>query len=200
MIPCGAKLPIIALVAGAVFGGAWWVAPLAYFLGLLAVIVSGIILKKTKMFQGDPSPFVMELPAYHVPSVGNVARSTWERSWSFIKRAGTVILLSSVVLWFLLHFAVIDGSLVMIEDEMIADSIAAKVGAVLGHLFAPLGFGGWQLSLIHIYIIAKKVVTYWESDYYWKNKCEKSKSETFIPVLDKLIKIKFQTYNKHDVE
>jgi ferrous iron transport protein B len=159
MIPCGAKLPIIALVAGAVFGGAWWVAPLAYFLGLLAVIVSGIILKKTKMFQGDPSPFVMELPAYHIPSVGNVARSTWERSWSFIKRAGTVILLSSVVLWFLLHFAVIDGSLVMIEDEMIADSIAAKVGAVLGHLFAPLGFGGWQASLATVTgLIAKEEV------------------------------------------
>ncbi len=159
MIPCGAKLPIIALVAGAVFGGAWWVAPLAYFLGLLAVIVSGIILKKTKMFYGDPSPFVMELPAYHVPSVGNVARSTWERSWSFIKRAGTVILLSSVVLWFLLHFAVIDGSLVMIEDEMIADSIAAKVGAVLGHLFAPLGFGGWQASLATVTgLIAKEEV------------------------------------------
>ncbi len=159
MIPCGAKLPIIALVAGAVFGGAWWVAPLAYFLGLLAVVVSGIILKKTKIFEGDPSPFVMELPDYHVPSVGNVARSTWERGWSFIKRAGTVILLSSVVLWFLLHFAVIDGSLVMIEDDMIADSIAAKVGAVLGHLFAPLGFGGWQASLATVTgLIAKEEV------------------------------------------
>ncbi len=159
MIPCGAKLPIIALVAGAVFGGAWWVAPLAYFLGFFAVIVSGIILKKTKMFRGDPSPFVMELPSYHIPAVGNVARSTWERSWSFIKRAGTIILLSSIVLWFLLHFAVIDGRLTMIEDEMIADSIAAKVGTVLGFIFAPLGFGGWQGSLATVTgLIAKEEV------------------------------------------
>lgn len=159
MIPCGAKLPIIALIAGAMFGGAWWVAPLAYFLGLFAVIVSGIILKKTTMFQGDPAPFVMELPDYHLPSVGNVARSMWERGWSFIKRAGTVILLSSIVLWFLLHFAVVDGSLVMIEDEMIADSIAAKVGTVLGHLFAPIGFGGWQASVATVTgLIAKEEV------------------------------------------
>ncbi len=159
MIPCGAKLPIIALVAGALFGGAWWVAPLAYFLGLFAVIVSGIILKKTKMFSGDPSPFVMELPAYHVPAIGNVARSTWERSWSFFKRAGTIILLSSIVLWFLLHFAVVDGKLIMIEDEMIADSIAAKVGSVLGFIFAPLGFGGWQASLATVTgLIAKEEV------------------------------------------
>lgn len=159
MIPCGAKLPIIALVAGAVFSGAWWVAPLTYILGICAVIVSGIILKKTKMFSGEPDPFVMELPAYHMPSFENVMRSTWERSWSFIKRAGTIILLSSIVLWFLLHFAVINGQLVMIEDEMIAQSIAAKIGGVIGVLFIPLGFGEWQSSLATVTgLIAKEEV------------------------------------------
>ncbi len=144
-IPCGAKMPIIALIAGALFGGAWWVAPSAYFIGVAAVIVSGIILKKTRMFSGDPAPFVMELPAYHVPAVSNVLRSTWERGWSFIRRAGTVILLSSIVLWFLQGFGMVHGSLQMVSDNN--NSLLAAVGRFIAPLFAPLGFGTWQASV-----------------------------------------------------
>lgn len=144
-IPCGAKMPIIALFAGALFGGSGLVATSAYFIGVAAVIVSGIILKKTRLFAGDPAPFVMELPAYHIPSVNNVLRSTWERGWSFIERAGTVILVSSVVLWFLQAFGVVDGVLSMVEDNN--NSLLAAVGAVIAPLFAPLGFGSWKAAV-----------------------------------------------------
>ncbi|MEG0853297.1 MAG: ferrous iron transport protein B [Angelakisella sp.] len=144
-IPCGAKMPIIALIAGALFGGAWWMAPVAYFIGVAAVIVSGIILKKTRMFAGNPAPFVMELPAYHTPTVSNVWRSTWERGWSFIKRAGTVILLSAVVLWFLQAFGMVDGVFQMVEDNN--SSLLAAIGRFIAPIFAPLGFGTWQASV-----------------------------------------------------
>ena len=141
-IPCGAKMPIIGLFAGALFGGSGWIATSAYFIGVAAVIVSGIILKKTKLFAGDPAPFVMELPAYHIPSAKNVFHSTWERGWSFIKRAGTVILASSVVLWFLQGFGFVDGVFGMVEDNNA--SLLASVGNVVAPVFAPLGFGTWQ--------------------------------------------------------
>ena len=141
-IPCGAKMPIIGLFAGALFGGSSWIATSAYFIGVAAVIVSGIILKKTKLFAGDPAPFVMELPAYHIPSAKNVLHSTWERGWSFIKRAGTVILASSVVLWFLQGFGFVDGVFGMVEDNNA--SLLASIGNVVAPIFAPLGFGTWQ--------------------------------------------------------
>lgn len=144
-IPCGAKMPIIALIAGALFGGAWWMAPAAYFIGVAAVITSGILLKKTKAFSGNPSPFVMELPAYHVPTASNVLRSTWERGWSFIKRAGTVILISAVILWFLQAFGSVDGVFRMVEDNN--NSLLATVGRFIAPVFAPLGFGTWQASV-----------------------------------------------------
>ena len=141
-IPCGAKMPIIGLFAGALFGGSSWVAVSAYFIGVAAVIVSGIILKKTKMFAGDPAPFVMELPAYHVPKPVNILRGTWERGWSFIKRAGTVILLSSVILWFLQGFGFVDGTFQMVEDNN--TSLLASIGNAIAFIFAPLGFGTWK--------------------------------------------------------
>ena len=141
-IPCGAKMPIIGLFAGALFGGSGWIATSAYFIGVAAVIVSGIILKKTKLFAGDPAPFVMELPAYHIPSAKNVLHATWERGWSFIKRAGTVILASSVVLWFLQGFGFVDGVFGMVEDNN--TSLLASVGNVVAPIFAPLGFGTWK--------------------------------------------------------
>ena len=141
-IPCGAKMPIIGLFAGALFGGSGWIATSAYFIGVAAVIVSGIILKKTKLFAGDPAPFVMELPAYHIPSAKNVLHATWERGWSFIKRAGTVILASSVVLWFLQGFGFVDGVFGMVEDNN--TSLLASIGGVVAPVFAPLGFGTWQ--------------------------------------------------------
>ena len=144
-IPCGAKMPIIALFAGAIFGGAWWVAPVAYFIGVAAVIVSGILLKKTKAFAGDPAPFVMELPSYHTPSMKNVLRSTWDRGWSFIKRAGTVILISAVVLWFLQGFGVSNGVFGMVEDNN--SSLLAVVGNFIAPVFAPLGFGSWKAAV-----------------------------------------------------
>lgn len=144
-IPCGAKMPIIALFAGALFGGSGWVAVSAYFIGVAAVIVSGIMLKKTKLFAGDPAPFVMELPAYHVPSASNVLHATWERGWSFIKRAGTVILASSVILWFLQSFGVVDGVFGMVDDNN--TSLLASIGRVVAPIFAPLGFGGWQAAV-----------------------------------------------------
>lgn len=144
-IPCGAKMPIIALIAGALFGGAWWVAPVAYFIGVAAVIISGVMLKKMKMFAGNPAPFVMELPSYHAPTPKNILRSTWERGWSFIKRAGTVILLSSVVLWFLQAFGVVNGVFQMVEDNN--NSLLATVGHFIAPIFAPLGFGTWQAAV-----------------------------------------------------
>lgn len=158
-VPCGAKLPIIGLIAGALFGGAWWVAPSAYFVGIAAIICSGIILKKTKMFAGDPAPFVMELPAYHMPTVGNVLRSMWERGWSFIKKAGTIILLSTIVLWFLMSFGWVDGSFGMLDEEMLDSSILASLGGVLAPLFAPHGWGDWKMAVAAITgLIAKENV------------------------------------------
>ena len=146
-IPCGAKMPIIGLFAGAIFGGSTLVAVSAYFIGVAAIIVSGIILKKTKMFAGDPAPFVMELPAYHIPAWGNVLRATWERGWSFIKRAGTVILASTVVLWFLQGFGFTDGAFGMVEDNN--NSLLAAIGGAVSFIFAPLGFGFWQATVGH---------------------------------------------------
>ncbi|MDO5391134.1 MAG: ferrous iron transport protein B [Eubacteriales bacterium] len=158
-IPCGAKLPIIALIAGALFGGASWVAPSAYFVGIAAIICSGIILKKTKMFVGDPAPFVMELPAYHLPTAGNVLRSMWERGWSFIKKAGTIILLSTIVLWFLMSFGWVEGQFGMLEAEQLDSSILAAVGGVIAPLFAPLGWGDWKMAVAAVTgLIAKENV------------------------------------------
>ena len=158
-VPCGAKLPIIALIAGALFNGASWVAPSAYFVGIAAIICSGIILKKTKLFAGDPAPFVMELPAYHWPTVSNVLRSMWERGWSFIKKAGTIILMSTIVLWFLMNFGWVDGSFGMLEAEQLNDSILASIGSVIAPLFAPLGWGDWKRAFAAVSgLIAKENV------------------------------------------
>ena len=158
-VPCGAKLPIIALIAGALFNGASWVAPSAYFVGIAAIICSGIILKKTKLFAGDPAPFVMELPAYHWPTVSNVLRSMWERGWSFIKKAGTIILMSTIVLWFLMNLGWVDGSFGMLEAEQLNDSILASIGSVIAPLFAPLGWGDWKMAVAAVSgLIAKENV------------------------------------------
>ena len=158
-VPCGAKLPIIALIAGALFNGASWVAPSAYFVGIAAIICSGIILKKTNLFAGDPAPFVMELPAYHWPTVSNVLRSMWERGWSFIKKAGTIILMSTIVLWFLMNFGWVDGSFGMLEAEQLNDSILASIGSVIAPLFAPLGWGDWKMAVAAVTgLIAKENV------------------------------------------
>ena len=158
-VPCGAKLPIIALIAGALFNGASWVAPSAYFVGIAAIICSGIILKKTKLFAGDPAPFFMELPAYHWPTVSNVLRSMWERGWSFIKKAGTIILMSTIVLWFLMNFGWVDGSFGMLEAEQLNDSILASIGSVIAPLFAPLGWGDWKMAVAAVSgLIAKENV------------------------------------------
>lgn len=156
-IPCGAKMPIVGLIAGALFGGAWWVAPSAYFIGVAAVIVSGIILKKTKAFAGETAPFVMELPSYHVPSATNVLRSTGERGWSFIKRAGTVILAASVLIWFTSSFGFVEGSFTMVED--MDHSVLAAIGGAIAPLFAPLGFGTWQSTVATVMgLVAKEEV------------------------------------------
>ncbi|MCD8355766.1 MAG: ferrous iron transport protein B [Clostridia bacterium] len=156
-IPCGAKTPFIAMVAGAIFGGAAWVATSAYFLGIAAIICSGIILKKTKMFEGDPAPFVMELPAYHMPTVGTVLRSMWERGWSFIKKAGTIILLSTILVWFLSFFGWVDGSFGMLAEDQLDHSILATIGGAICWIFAPLGFGNWQATVASITgLIAKE--------------------------------------------
>ncbi len=156
-IPCGAKLPIIALIAGALFNGAWWVAPSAYFVGIGAIIISGIILKKTKMFAGDPAPFVMELPAYHWPTFGNVMRSMWERGFSFIKKAGTIILLSTIFIWFTQGFGWSNGSFGMVDD--MNESILAAIGGVLAPIFAPLGWGDWKSAVAAITgLVAKENV------------------------------------------
>ena len=149
-IPCGAKLPFIAMVAGAIFGGAAWVAPSAYFLGIGAIIISGIMLKKTKIFAGDPAPFVMELPAYHWPTVGNVLRSMWERGWSFIKKAGTIILLSTIIVWFTTFFGFAPDGFRMLDEAEIDYSILAKIGGALAWIFAPLGWGDWQATVASI--------------------------------------------------
>ncbi len=156
-IPCGAKMPIIGLIAGAVFGGSGLVAVSAYFIGVAAIIISGIMLKKTKLFSGDPAPFVMELPTYHIPSANNVLRATWERGWSFIKRAGTVIVASTIVLWFLQGFGFVDGALQMVEDNN--DSILAAIGQAICVIFAPLGFGNWKATVATVTgLIAKENV------------------------------------------
>ena len=149
-IPCGAKVPFISMVAGAIFGGAAWVATSAYFVGMAAIIISGIMLKKTKMFAGDPAPFVMELPAYHWPTVGNVLRSMWERGWSFIKKAGTIILLSTIVIWFTTYFGWVAGTFQMLSEEQIDASILAKIGNAIAWIFAPLGWGTWQAAVASI--------------------------------------------------
>ncbi len=158
-IPCGAKLPIIALIAGAFFGNAGWVSWSAYFVGIAAIICSGIILKKTKMFSGDPAPFVMELPAYHLPTVGSVLRSMWERGWSFIKKAGTIILLSTIVVWFTTYFGVVDGTFRMLSDEEIDYSILAAIGKCISWIFIPLGWGDWKSAVAAVTgLVAKENV------------------------------------------
>ena len=149
-IPCGAKVPFIAMIAGAIFGGSAWVSTSAYFIGMAAIIISGIILKKTKMFAGDPAPFVMELPAYHWPTLGNVLRSMWERGWSFIKKAGTIILLSTIFVWFTTYFGWVDGQFQMLSEEQIDSSILAKIGNAIAWIFAPLGWGNWQATVASI--------------------------------------------------
>ena len=150
MIPCGAKLPVIALIAGFLMGGAWWMAPVMYFAGIIMVIVCCIILKKTKMFAGDPAPFVMELPAYHWPTLKNVLRSMWERGWSFIKKAGTIILLSTIFVWFTTYFGVVDGSFRMLSEDEIDSSILAAIGSAICWIFKPLGWGEWQAAVASI--------------------------------------------------
>ena len=149
-IPCGAKVPFIAMIAGAIFGGSAWVSTSAYFIGMAAIIISGIMLKKTKMFAGDPAPFVMELPAYHWPTLGNVLRSMWERGWSFIKKAGTIILLSTIFVWFTSYFGWVDGTFQMLSDDQIDCSILAKIGSAIAWIFAPLGWGNWQAVVASI--------------------------------------------------
>jgi ferrous iron transport protein B len=149
-IPCGAKLPFIAMVAGAIFGGAAWVAPSAYFLGMVAIIVSGVMLKKTKMFSGEVAPFVMELPAYHMPTVGNVLRSMWERGWSFIKKAGTIILVSTILVWATTYFGFVDGTFRMLAEDEINYSILATIGNAIHWIFTPLGWGNWQAAVASI--------------------------------------------------
>ena len=149
-IPCGAKVPFIGMIAGAIFGGSAWVATSAYFIGMAAIIVSGIMLKKTKMFAGDPAPFVMELPAYHLPTVGNLLRSMWERGWSFIKKAGTIILLSTILVWFTTYFGWVDGAFGMLTEEQIDYSILAKIGNAIAWIFKPLGWGNWQATVASI--------------------------------------------------
>ena len=164
-IPCSAKMPIIGLIAAALFGGTWWVAPSAYFLGIAAIIISGIMLKKTKMFSGDPAPFVMELPAYHLPTVGSVLRSMWERGWSFIKRAGTIILASSIILWFLQGFGFTEAGFGMVEDNN--TSLLASIGGAVAFLFAPLGFGTWQAAVALLTgLVAKEMVVSSMSMFY----------------------------------
>lgn len=158
-IPCGAKLPIIALIAGALFDNAWWVSYSAWLVGIAAIICSGIILKKTKLFSGDPAPFVMELPAYHMPTIGTVLRSMWERGFSFIKKAGTIILLSAIVLWFLQGFGWVDGNFIMLDEEQLDNSVLAAIGGVIAPIFAPLGWGNWRMAVAAVTgLIAKENV------------------------------------------
>ena len=149
-IPCGAKVPFIAMIAGAIFGGSPWVSTSAYFIGMAAIVISGIMLKKTRMFAGDPAPFVMELPAYHWPTLGNVLRSMWERGWSFIKKAGTIILLSTIFVWFTTYFGWVDGQFQMLSEDQIDYSILAAIGGAICWIFAPLGWGNWQATVASI--------------------------------------------------
>ena len=149
-IPCGAKVPFIAMIAGAIFGGSAWVSTSAYFIGMAAIVVSGILLKKTKMFAGNPAPFVMELPAYHWPTLKNVLRSMWERGWSFIKKAGTIILLSTIVVWFTSYFGFTADGFRMLSEEELELSILAKIGGAIAWIFAPLGWGNWQAAVASI--------------------------------------------------
>ena len=149
-IPCSAKLPFIGMIAGAIFGGSAWVSTSAYFIGMASIVVSGIILKKTKMFSGDPAPFVMELPAYHWPTVSNVLRSMWERGWSFIKKAGTIILLSTIAVWFTSRFGWLDGKFSMLSEEEIDNSILAAIGSGIAWIFKPLGWGNWQAAVASV--------------------------------------------------
>lgn len=156
-IPCSAKLPIIALIAGALFADSWWVAPSAYFIGVAAIIISGIMLKKSKLFAGDPAPFVMELPAYHLPTPSNVLRSMWERGWSFIKKAGTIILLSSIFIWFTSNFGFTENGFGMVED--LNNGLLANIGSAFAWIFAPLGWGNWQSAVAAIMgLVAKENV------------------------------------------
>ena len=149
-IPCGAKLPFIAMIAGAIFDGSWLISVSAYFIGMLSIIVSGIMLKKTAMFSGDPAPFVMELPAYHMPTLSNVLRSMWERGWSFIKKAGSIILISTIVIWFLSRFGTVDGSFGMLEEDQLDSSLLAGFGSIIAWIFTPLGWGNWQAAVASI--------------------------------------------------
>ena len=149
-IPCSAKIPFIAMVAGAIFGGSAWISTGAYFIGMAAIILSGIMLKKTRMFSGEPAPFVMELPAYHWPTVGNILRSMWERGWSFIKKAGTIILLSTILVWFTTYFGFVDGAFRMLTEDEMDHSILAAIGSVLAVIFTPLGWGNWQAAVASI--------------------------------------------------
>lgn len=149
-IPCGAKIPFISMIAGAIFGGSAWVATSAYFVGMASIIISGIMLKKTKMFAGEPAPFVMELPAYHMPTLINVMRSMWERGWSFIKKAGTIILLSTILVWFTTYFGFVDGKFTMLSDDQLDMSILAAIGGVIAPIFRPLGWGNWQAAVASI--------------------------------------------------
>ncbi|MGN1402710.1 MAG: ferrous iron transport protein B [Ruminococcus sp.] len=176
-IPCGAKVPIIGLIAGALFGNAGWVATSAYFIGVAAIIVSGIMLKKTKLFSGDPAPFVMELPAYHMPTAGSVLRSMWERGWSFIKKAGTIILLSTIVLWFLMGFGMENGSFGMVED--IDNSILAVIGSAIAWIFTPLGWGDWKAAVAAVTgLIAKEnVVATYGSLYHFAGEVSENGDE-----------------------
>ena len=149
-IPCGAKVPFIAMIAGAIFGGSPWVSTSAYFIGMAAIVVSGIMLKKTKMFAGNPAPFVMELPAYHWPTLSNVLRSMWERGWSFIKKAGTIILLSTIVVWFTSFFGFTEDGFRMLAEDELDLSILARIGNAIAWIFAPLGWGNWQAAVASI--------------------------------------------------
>ena len=149
-IPCGAKVPFIAMIAGAIFGGSAWVSTSAYFIGMAAIVISGIMLKKTKMFAGEPAPFVMELPPYHMPTLGNVLRSMWERGWSFIKKAGTIILLSTIVIWFTSFFGFTDDGFRMLAEDELDMSILAKIGGCIAWIFIPLGWGNWQAAVASI--------------------------------------------------
>ena len=160
-IPCGAKVPFIAMIAGAIFGGSPWVSTSAYFIGMAAIVISGIMLKKTKMFAGDPAPFVMELPAYHWPTLGNVLRSMWERGWSFIKKAGTIILLSTIFVWFTTYFGWVDGQFQMLSEDQIDYSILAAIGGAICWIFAPLGWGNWQATVASITgLVAKENIAF----------------------------------------
>jgi ferrous iron transport protein B len=149
-IPCGAKMPFISMIAGAIFGGSPWIATGSYFIGIAAIILSGIMLKKTKMFAGEPAPFVMELPTYHLPTISNLLRSMWERGWSFIKKAGTIILLSTIFVWFTSYFGVVDGTFQLLEEDQLDHSILATVGNAICWIFTPLGWGNWQATVAAI--------------------------------------------------